>query len=202
MHIYPPQSHANVVIVSELSDRPIIARAKATRFSTLWCVDSGANRDMCNEIKLFNGRAKPKTLTIGEAGKGHSFLSQGEGPISLQVRGKALPLFSRTIYADKVHDNVMSVGESCDPGYVMLFDSERPMLFDPKDIKIIGKPILSGFRDAVSRLYYFDFPSPLLCPNDNQKVPDTPEARVANTTSPFNPTYPIFKCPTKWTLKF
>ena len=110
---------------------------------------------------LFKGRAKPKVLTIGEAGQGHSFLSQVEGPITLRVKGKDLPLFLRTIYADQVHENIMSVPEAVDQDYLVLFGRNGVWLFNPEDIKLLGKPVLSGFRDKRSRLFYFDFPSRL-----------------------------------------
>lgn len=38
---------------------------------TRWCVDSGANRDICNERHLFNGNMTEKHIRIGEAGAGH-----------------------------------------------------------------------------------------------------------------------------------
>lgn len=40
--------------------------------SNRWCVDSGANRH----------------LVIGEAGMGHSFKSEAEGPINVAIQGK------------------------------------------------------------------------------------------------------------------
>ena len=53
---------------------------KATRTYSKhrWCVDSGANRDICRDVSIANGRAVAKPLMIGEAG--HSFYSEAEGP--------------------------------------------------------------------------------------------------------------------------
>ena len=155
---------ARVLIASEQGaspSQPPICVSYASS-STRWCVDSGANRDICREPALFNGRAQPKVLTIGEAGQGHSFQSQAEGPITLHVRGKVLPLFSRTVYADQVHENIMSVTEAVDQGYVVVFNSKGVQLRHPKDVHLRGGPVLSGFRDKNSRLFYFDFPTSLL----------------------------------------
>jgi hypothetical protein len=154
-------SVARVLIASEAGD-PTVMTAEVRNTSTRWCVDSGANRDICRDIRLFNGRAKPKVLTIGEAGQGHSFSSQAEGPLSLHVGGKVLSLFSRTIYADKVQENIMSVSEAVSKGYFMVFSQAGVMLFHPKDVHLRGAPILTGPRDKRSGLFYFDFPTPLL----------------------------------------
>ena len=64
-----------------------------------WCVNSGANRDICKEVGLAQGRQVEKKLNIGEVGSGHSFTSEAEGPISVSAQGKELPLLARTIFA-------------------------------------------------------------------------------------------------------
>jgi len=100
---------ASVLVVDDATtDEETIAKRSAT--ITRWCVDSGANRDICSERQLFKGEMKAKTIRIGEAGQGHSFMSQGEGAIPLRVRGKALPLFARTIYAEQVSENIRARG--------------------------------------------------------------------------------------------
>ena len=48
--------------------------------NTWWCVDSRANREICRDVTMANGREVQKALTIGEAGQGHSFMSEAEGP--------------------------------------------------------------------------------------------------------------------------
>jgi len=155
--------HARVLIANEESESPPLPEEIRINYtSTRWCVDSGANRDICREPSLFNGNVRPKVLTIGEAGQGHSFMSQGEGSIALHARGKQLPLFSRAIYAADVQENIMSVPEACDRGYAVVFTQKGVQLFNPEDVKLRGAPVLSGGRDKRSRLFYFDFPSPLL----------------------------------------
>ena len=133
---------------------PPPVKTRANYASTKWCVDSGANRDICRESVLFNGHEVAKTLVIGEAGTGHSFTSQAEGPIKLHVRGKALPLFQRTILAKQVQENIMSVTEAVDRGYVMVFNRRGVQMMDPKDVQLNVKPILCGSRDSKSRLFY------------------------------------------------
>ena len=52
----------------------------------------GANRDICSEYDLYGSEPTPKEIRIGEAGKGHAFMSKAEGVIKLTVKGKELPL--------------------------------------------------------------------------------------------------------------
>lgn len=76
---------ASVLVVDDATtDEETIAKRSAT--ITRWCVDSGANRDICNERQLFKGEMKAKTIRIGEAGQGHSFMSQGEGYTATSAR--------------------------------------------------------------------------------------------------------------------
>src|SRR6185312_5661998 len=122
-----------------------------------WCVDSGANRDICRDVRMAKGKAIPKKHRIGEAGRGHSFTSEAEGPISFSVQGKPLPLFNRTIFAEQIGENIMSVSEAVDKGYAMLFRKEGVTLY-PKDVKVRGAAILSGKRDTVNNLFYIELP--------------------------------------------
>ena len=56
---------------------------------------------------------KAKKTVIGEAGIGHSFTS--EGPFEIAVGGKSSPLLSKTIFASKIQENILSVGEATYP---------------------------------------------------------------------------------------
>ena len=103
-NFYSPIS-ANVLIAQEKPDTPVVVNYVNTK----WCVDSGANRDICKDISLAQGRGKAKALLIGEAGQGHSFFSEAEGPIAAKSQGKTVPLLSRVIFAKKVHENIFSV---------------------------------------------------------------------------------------------
>ncbi len=103
------------------------------------------------------GRATPKALVIGEAGSGHSFLSEAVGPISIMNKGKAIPLLARTIFAKKIHENILSVSEAVDKGYMMVFGPDGVKMLQAKDVVLKGIPILSGGRDKKSRLFYFNF---------------------------------------------
>ena len=49
-------------------------------------------RDICSEYDLYGTEPSPKVIRIGEAGKGHAFMSKAEGAILLTVKGKELPL--------------------------------------------------------------------------------------------------------------
>ena len=88
----------------------------------LTCVDSGANRNLCRDVKQSNGRAKKKDLVIGEAGMGHSFSSEAEGPIDVFIGGKKSSLLENTVFASKIFENILSVGEAVDRGFTMLFN--------------------------------------------------------------------------------
>jgi len=113
---------------------------------TRWCVDSGANRDICNERHLFNGNMTEKHIRIGEAGAGHSFTSEAEGAIPLRVRGKMLPLFERAIYADSVSENIMSVPEAVDRGYTVVFTKTGVEFHEAEKVRVPAEPILKGAR--------------------------------------------------------
>ncbi len=109
-----------------------------------WCVDSGANRDICRDISYAEGKAIPKPLLVGEAGKGHGFYSEAEGPIKVLASGKPLPLFQRVVFAKKIAENIMSVSEAVDRGYTVIFSKEGVQLFKKEEVKISGAPILKG----------------------------------------------------------
>ena len=51
---------ANVLTVQEGGD------VSVNYLNTRWCVDSGANRDICCEVSMAQGRAIPRRLIIGE----------------------------------------------------------------------------------------------------------------------------------------
>ena len=98
----------------------------------------------------------PKKHVIGEAGSGHTFTSEAEGPISFTIGGENLPLFKRTIFAEQVGENIIS--EAVDRGYAMLFNKEGVTLY-PKDVKVRGAAILFGKRDLTNNLFYIDLPA-------------------------------------------
>ena len=123
-----------------------------------WCVDSGANRDICKDASMSRGKAVAKPLVIGEAGKGHSFLSESEGPISYPLRGGCAPLFSRTIFAEKIGENIMSVSEAVDNGYLMVLKKDGVALYNAAEVNVKGAPVLTGGRGK-NRLFYLDFPA-------------------------------------------
>lgn len=143
---------ANVMVVQEKPAVPVVV----TYVNTKWCVDSGANRDICKEVALAKGRQVDKKLTIGEAGSGHSFTSEAEGPISISAQGKKLPLLTRTIFAKKIHENIFSVAEAVDKGYAMVFEQSGVYMHEPSNVKVLATPILSGGRNKKNRLFYFD----------------------------------------------
>jgi hypothetical protein len=114
---------------------------------------------------------------IGEACHGHSFFSEAEGPITMKSNGKIVPLLSRVIFAKKVHENILSVTEAVDRGYSILFGPQGVTMHDSKNIVLKGIPILSGYRDAKNRLFYFNLDSPTpICKNISVSFPDPPSA--------------------------
>ncbi len=122
------------------------------------CVDSGANRDIFKDVSLAKGLAKPKVLVIGEAGKGHSFLSEAEGPIFISVGNKQLKLFERTIFASKIGDNIMSVSEAVDKGFTVVFTQQGVQIYKADGVAIKGEPVLTGERDPKTRLFHINLP--------------------------------------------
>ena len=141
---------------------------RAAQSVTRWCVDSGANRDICRDEQLFAGNAKPKVISIGEAGQGHCFTSKAEGPISLRLKGEQLPLFTRTIFADQVNENIMSVPEAVDGGYTVIFTAEGVKMYKASDCTVSGTPVIIGTRDKRNRLFYVGFPTPISRATANQ----------------------------------
>jgi len=153
-------SRANVLIARDL---PPLDEIKVNYVSSRWCVDSGANRDICREISMAQGRDKAKQLTIGEAGRGHSFTSEAEGPISISVAGRQLPFLSRTIFAKGIHENIFSVAEAVDKGFTLVFTAKGVRVMKANDVVLRGAAVLSGLRDPCSRLFYFDFSDSVDC---------------------------------------
>ena len=99
------------------------------------------------------------TVQIGEAGTGHSFTSQAEGCIPLRMRGKQLPLFTKTIYAEQVNENIMSVPEAVEKGYSVVFTRAGVRFYD-KQLEVKDEPIIIGARDPRNRLFYVNFATP------------------------------------------
>lgn len=118
-----------------------------------WCVDSGANRHLCRDVSLAQGRAKEKDLVIGEAGLGHSFRSEAEGPIPVELKGRRSKLLHHTVFASKIYENILSVGEAADQGYVMVFDKNGVTMYE--SVKIKGDVLLQGKRSRKNNLFYF-----------------------------------------------
>ena len=145
-----------VKLIVRDKEKPLVLTAK-TQTPNRWCVDSGANRDLCKDFSLAGGQEKPCAIPIGEAGEGHSFLAEAVGPISFKHNNEQLPLFSRTIFARKVSENIMSVSEAVDKGYKLLFEKSGVKMFREADINIKASPVLSGTRDPQTRLFYLDF---------------------------------------------
>ena len=128
---------------------------------TRWCVDSGANRDICRDISIAEGDPIPRSLVIGEAGRGHSFNSEAIGSVACNIDGKKLPLLTRTIFAKQIHENIMSVAEAVDKGFVMVFSKSGVYLYNPKCVMVKGEALISGGRDPKSRLFHFDLDAPI-----------------------------------------
>ena len=103
---------------------------------------------------MAKGKEKEKRLIIGEAGVGHSFASEAEGPIEVSVGGETSSLLSKTIFASKIQENILSVGETTDCGYTMMFNKNGVYLY--KDVEVRGEPLLVGTRSKQNHLYYFD----------------------------------------------
>ena len=102
-------------------------------------------------------------IAIGEAGEGHSFTSKAEGQIPFRHKGAALPLFTRVIYADQVSENIMSVAEAADNGFTIVFNKEGVKMYKAADCEVQGAPVLTGTRDARTRLFYLNFATPPPC---------------------------------------
>jgi len=147
---------ASVLTDGDVRAAPAICERDGQSY-TRWCVDSGANRDICNEYDLFGMEPTPKVIRIGEAGKGHAFNSKAEGIISIKTKGNELPLFKKVIYADQVNENIMSVAEAVDQGFTAVFTKNGVQLHWEADVET-KNPILIGGRDPKTRLFYFDLP--------------------------------------------
>lgn len=127
--------------------------------ATRWCIDSGANRDICNERGLFEKDFVSKAIKIGEAGTGHSFLAEGEGSIKVQGKEGTIPMFNKAIYATQVNENILSVSEAIDNGFDVVF-SKNGVGFYNQPLQIQAQPVLRGARDMSNRLFYISFPIP------------------------------------------
>ena len=134
------------------------ADTSARTNTSRWCVDSGANRDLCRDLNLFGGRARPKTIRIGEAGLGHTFESSAEGPIALRTNGRGKPLLNRVIYADQITDNIMSVPEAVNAGYTVVFNREGVDMYHHGEVEMKAAPVLQGKRDPRTHLFFIEFP--------------------------------------------
>jgi hypothetical protein len=165
------------------SAEPATTMAMRSVAAARWCVDSGANRDMCNQRHLFSGPMTPKRIRIGEAGSGHSFTSEAEGAIPIHVRGEALPLLGRAIYAEKVSENILSVGEAVDQGYAVVFTNAGVEFHQTEDIRVPENPVLRGARDPRNRLYYICLPGPSATPGANTNTRKHSHGAQADTSN-------------------
>ena len=78
---------------------------------------------------MAQGNAVTKKYTIGEAGRGHSFNSEAEGPIAVSIDGVPLSLLKRTIFAKQIGENIMSVSEAVNQGFSLLFSKAGVALY-------------------------------------------------------------------------
>ena len=140
-----------------------------------WCVDSGANRNLCKDRSQARGRDVDRQLVIGEAGVGHSFFSEAEGPIDVSIQGKKSKLLARTIFASRIQENILSVGEAVDCGYTLVFDKKGVCLY--QDVSVRGAPLLTGSRSKYNRLFYFDLRQETAAVNKVQVLPSS--ARIS-----------------------
>jgi hypothetical protein len=108
-NIHGVDVQVDVLVASDVSGSQDVTPAYS-KFK--WCVDSGANRNICCDASLCYGEMKKKVITIGEAGRGHSFQSQGEGAIRITNNDVVSPILDRTIFASQVHENILSVSEA------------------------------------------------------------------------------------------
>ena len=166
-----PGPVAHVLVAEESEPAAAVLQARSSANSTRWCIDSGANRDICKEYELFGGKAAPKVIAIGEAGTGHSFTSKAEGSIPFKHKGEAMPLFTRAIYADQVSENIMSVAEAVDNGFSILFTKEGVHMYRASECVVQGKAMLAGTRDPRTRLFYMNFASPSPCIAQRVAIP-------------------------------
>jgi len=184
-----PQTRVNVLVAEDGVDTRVnLAQHKIA--ATRWCVDSGANRDICKERHLFAADLKLKEIKIGEAGVGHTFTAQAEGCIPLRLGKEKLPLFARTIYAEQVNENIMSVPEAIDNGFSILFDKSGVRFYN-KQVDIAEKPTLRGVRDPQNRLFYISFPVPAKRATSavvSQAIDDQRNKRSAHVESDEPPT--------------
>ncbi len=123
-------------------------------YSNRWCIDSGANRHLCRDVSLSHGNARKKDLVIGEAGLGHSFHSEAEGPIDVWINNKKSDLLKRTIFATKIYENILSVSEAVDQGYVMVFDKNGVSMYER--VEVSGEVVLFGKRSRKNNLFYIN----------------------------------------------
>ena len=79
---------------------------------------------------------------------GHSFSSEAEGPIDVFIGGKKSSLLENTVFASKIFENILSVGEAVDRGFTMLFNKKGVFMY--RDY------VLQGKRSRKNNLFYFE----------------------------------------------
>jgi len=134
---------------------------------------------------------RPRTLHIGEASQGHSFTTTEEGAIPLRVRGEAIPLFGRAIYAEQVGENLMSVSEAVDRGFTVVFTKDAVEFHKAATVRVPDNPILKGVRSR-NRLFYVEFPSPSADQRENAKLSNHVSTFLSHTYSEYVSEYDMW----------
>lgn len=112
------------------------------------CTDSSLSNNVSSQFK-----------TISTANKNVSVTSERFGSIRFDKDGESLPLFSKTHFSDDFSENIMSVSEAVENGYMVVFTKSGVAFY--KSGTIINEvPILTGHRCDQSNQFYLELPDP------------------------------------------
>ena len=120
-------------------------------------MDSGANRNVHSNIKSALSYYQ-QPLKISTASGSKDLSSEGVGVMNLHTSsGTPIKGFDRVIFCKKVAENLCSVGELCNAGYICVFDEKKVTLYEKNDFSVSGKIFTSDFRQPRTGLYPITF---------------------------------------------
>ena len=70
------------------------------------------------------------------------------------INNKKSDLLKRTIFATKIYENILSVSEAVDQGYVMVFDKNGVSMYE--QVEVNGEVVLFGKRSRKNNLFYIN----------------------------------------------
>jgi len=101
-----------------------------------WLIDSGCTHHMTHDKDMFVKLDKTYSSKV-KIGNGDYIEVKGIGDIAIDVDSDT-KIFSDVLYVPEINQNLLSVGQLLEKGYVVVFKDKTCEVFDTTDIKLMS----------------------------------------------------------------